>query len=52
VSYADDDQISDRIKLLSKSHPKCAAAETSLRQTSSLERPGKHRARRSKLIPY
>jgi hypothetical protein len=42
-----DDETAERIKLLSKPYPNAPQAETSLRQTSSLERPVKHRARRS-----
>jgi len=47
-----ENEVAERIQLLSKPYPNAPQPETSLRQTSSLERPGKHRARRSKLVPY
>lgn len=47
-----DDEMAEQVELLSKPYPNAPQAETSLRQTSSLERPGKHRARRSNHESY
>ena len=48
-----DGDIVERLKQLSKPYPKMRRKrETSLRQTSSLEMPGKHRARRSNHESY
>ena len=44
-----DKQIAEHVKALSKPFSNAPQAEAPLRQTCSLERPGKHRARRSRL---